>query len=125
MFNISSSEAARSNENFRQVLFTGEHTQVVAMTLKAGEDIGLETHHHNDQILWLMEGSAHITVGDEEGDARAGDIVAVPAGNRHNVANTGEGQLRLITIYGPPDHKPGTVHATKSDALKDEGPPEK
>jgi mannose-6-phosphate isomerase-like protein (cupin superfamily) len=89
MFRTNAADAARTNENFRQVLFTGDHTQLVAMTLKAGEDIGMETHHQNDQILWLMDGSAHVTVGEEEADAQAGDVIAVPAGNRHNVANTG------------------------------------
>jgi mannose-6-phosphate isomerase-like protein (cupin superfamily) len=115
---------AKANHNFRQVLFTGEHTQLVIMSLKPKEDIGLEVHHNNDQILYVVEGQGIAEINDKTKKVESGDFLAVPAGMRHNVSNAGEGDLKIVTIYGPPDHKPHTVHPTKSDALKDEGPPE-
>ena len=124
MFDLNILEEARDNDNFRKVLFTGEHTQVVVMSLKVGEDIGLETHHHNDQILLIVDGRANLQIGDAEQSAAAGGLAVVPAGTPHNVTNTGDTELKLITIYGPPDHEAGTVHATKADALEDEGPAE-
>lgn len=124
MFDTNVIQSARDNENFRTVLFTGEHSQLVVMSLNVGEDIGLETHHKNDQILLFVEGTAHVTVGEVTAEVKPNDIVAVPAGTAHNVANTSESKLKLITIYGPADHAPGTIHPTKADALKDEGPPE-
>jgi|SRR5476651_1678830 mannose-6-phosphate isomerase-like protein (cupin superfamily) len=115
---------AKENTNFREVIFTGEHSQLVIMSLAVGEDIGSEVHHKNDQILYFVEGTGRVDVNDESRDVKPGDITAVPAGSHHNVTNTGEVGLKIITIYGPADHKPGTVHVTKADALKDEGPPE-
>ena len=108
-------EAARY-ENFRTVLHTGEYTQVVAMTLAAGEDIGAEVHEVNDQVLVFTEGEARAEVGGETRTVTAGDMVVVPAGTQHNFTNTGAGVLRLLTIYGPPDHAADTVHPTKADA---------
>ena len=124
MFDTNVMQSARENENFRKVLFTGDHTQLVIMSLNIGEDIGLETHHKNDQILLFVEGSARVTVGDNTVDVKSNDIVAVPAGTPHNVANTSDAKLKIVTIYGPPDHAPGTIHKTKADAREDEGPPE-
>lgn len=124
MFDTNVIQSARENSNFRKVLFTGELSQLVVMSLDVGEDIGLETHYENDQILLFVEGTAHVMVGEDKADVRPDDMVAVPAGSSHNIINTGSSKLKLITIYGPPDHKPGTIHATKADALKDEGPPD-
>ena len=124
MFEDNVIQSAKANTNFRKVLFTGEHTQLVVMSLNPGEDIGLETHHKNDQILLFVEGTARVVVGDDEVEVQPNDIVAVPAGKTHNITNTSEERLKLVTIYAPADHKPGTVHATKADALKDEGPAE-
>lgn len=115
---------ARRNQNFRKVLFTGDHTQVVVMSLTEAEDIGLETHHENDQILYFVDGTARVQIGEEQSDLGPGDMAIVPAGTPHNVTNTGDSELKLVTVYGPPDHAPGTVHATKADAIKDEGPAE-
>jgi len=106
-----------ANEAFRSVRFTGRHTQVVAMTLQPGEDIGAEVHPDNDQVLVFTEGTARADVGDETREVSAGDLVVVPAGTRHNFTNTGSGRLRLLTIYGPPDHAPDTVHETRADAM--------
>ena len=124
MFDTDIVESARSNNNFRTVLFTGEHTQLVVMSLDVSEEIGMETHHKNDQILMFVSGTAKVTVAGATREVTDNDIVVVPAGSQHNVENTGAGKLKLVTIYGPPDHKPGTIHATKADALADEGPAE-
>lgn len=107
-------EAARS-DNFRTVLTTGEHTQVVAMTLQPGEDIGAEVHPDNDQVLIFSEGTAGAEVAGDTREVTGGDMVVVPAGTEHNFTNTGSGLLRLLTIYGPPDHAPDTVHRTKAE----------
>jgi len=120
MFAVTIAEETARNDFFRAVRFTGKHTQVVMMTLKAGEEIGAEVHPDNDQILIFTEGTARAEVGDEHRDVSAGDMVAVPAGTRHNFINTGSGPLRLMTIYGPPDHAPDTVHRTKAEALEAE-----
>jgi mannose-6-phosphate isomerase-like protein (cupin superfamily) len=116
MFAITIAQAAASSDNFRSVLDTNGHTQVVAMTLQAGEDIGSEVHPDNDQVLIFTQGSARAEVGGEARDVTAGDLVVVPAGTQHNFTNTGDGVLRLLTLYAPPDHAPDTVHRTKADA---------
>jgi mannose-6-phosphate isomerase-like protein (cupin superfamily) len=120
MFAVTMADEAARYENFRTVLNTAEHAQVVAMTLQPGEDIGAEVHPDNDQVLIFTEGSARAEVGGETREVGPGDLVVVPAGTQHNFTNTGSGQLRLLTIYGPPDHAPDTVHPTKSDAEKAE-----
>ena len=116
MFQITMREAAAEHDNFRTVLQTGQHTQVVAMTLRPGEDIGAEVHPDNDQVLVFTEGSVRAEVAGETRDVGAGDLVVVPAGTEHNFTNTGSGPVRLLTVYGPPDHASDTVHRTKADA---------
>jgi mannose-6-phosphate isomerase-like protein (cupin superfamily) len=116
MFQITMRDAAAEHDNFRTVLQTGQHTQVVAMTLQPGEDIGAEVHPDNDQVLIFTEGRLRAEVGGETRDVGAGDLVVVPAGTEHNFTNTGSGPVRLLTVYGPPDHAPDTVHRTKADA---------
>jgi mannose-6-phosphate isomerase-like protein (cupin superfamily) len=116
MFQITMRDAAAEHDNFRTVLQTGQHTQVVAMTLQAGEDIGAEVHPDNDQVLIFTEGSVRAEVGGETRDVGAGDLVVVPAGTEHNFTNSGSVPVRLLTVYGPPDHAPDTVHRTKADA---------
>jgi len=116
MFQVTMRDAAAEHDNFRTVLQTGQHTQVVAMTLQPGEDIGAEVHPGNDQVLIFTEGSLRAEVGGETRDVGAGDLVLVPAGTAHNFTNTGSGPVRLLTVYGPPDHAPDTVHRTKADA---------
>jgi len=117
MFTMTIADEAALNPHFRAVKFTGKHTQVVLMTLQAGEDIGAEVHPDNDQVLIFTEGTARAEVAGERRDVSAGDMVVVPAGTDHNFVNSGTGVLRLITIYGPPDHAPDTVHRTKAQAL--------
>lgn len=116
MFAVTLAAEAARYENFRTVLHTGKHTQVVAMTLQPGEDIGAEVHPDNDQVLVFTDGTARAEVAGETREVSAGDLVVVPAGTEHNFTNTGSGKLRLITIYGPPDHAPDTVHKTKAEA---------
>lgn len=105
-----------SNENFRKVVYTGQFAQVVLMSLKKGEEIGLEVHPHVDQFFRFEQGQGRVVVDAEEFSVADGDSVVVPAGSRHNVVNTGEGDLKLYTIYSPPNHPDATIHKTKTEA---------
>lgn len=107
------------NENFRKVLYTAEHSQLVLMSLKPGEEIGLEVHEKNDQFFRFEKGEGKVVVNDTEYSVGDGDAVIVPSGSQHNVINTGDRSLRFYTIYSPAHHRDGTVHKTKSDALAD------
>jgi mannose-6-phosphate isomerase-like protein (cupin superfamily) len=107
---------ADDSSDFRRVLWTGAHTQLVVMTIPVGEEIGSEVHDGNDQILSFVRGSGTADVAGDTRTVNAGDIVVVPAGTRHNFVNTGTEPLVLMTVYGPPDHDPGTVHRTKAEA---------
>ncbi len=107
---------ADGNDVFRRVLWTGRHTQLVVMTIPVGGSIGRETHDANDQILTFLRGRATAYVGDETREVGAGEVVVVPAGVEHDFVNAGEQPLVLSTVYGPPDHAPGTVHRTKQEA---------
>jgi mannose-6-phosphate isomerase-like protein (cupin superfamily) len=106
------------NNYFRQVLFTGKHTQLVVMCLQPGEEIGNEVHPNVDQFFRIEEGSAKfIFNGKEEHVVKAGDAVVVPAGTYHNVVNALKTKaLRLYTLYSPPNHPDGTIHKTKAEA---------
>jgi mannose-6-phosphate isomerase-like protein (cupin superfamily) len=104
------------SQDFRRVLWTGEHSQLVIMTIQPGGEIGEETHPDNDQILSFVSGSGKAVIEGEEQFVAAGDIVAVPAGTRHNFVNVGPNPLVLYTIYGPAHHAEGAVHATKEEA---------
>lgn len=113
-------EQTLANENFRQVLFTGSHAQLVVMCLHPGEEIGMEVHETVDQFFRLEEGEAKFIINDEESAATAAFAVIVPAGANHNVINTGAGKLKLYTIYSPPNHPPETIHKTKAEAMASE-----
>lgn len=106
------------NEYFRQVLFTGKYTQLVVMCLQPGEEIGNEVHHTVDQFFRIEEGEARfIFGGTEEHVVKSGDAVIVPAGTFHNVINSStKEQLKLYTLYSPPNHPDGTVHKSKEEA---------
>jgi mannose-6-phosphate isomerase-like protein (cupin superfamily) len=108
-------ELARRNEYFRQVLETGEHAQLVAMTVQPGEEIGEETHD-GDQILFFAEGEGEAILDGQSTPVRSGEYVFVPAGTLHNFVNTSSEPLRLLTTYAPPEHPHGTVHRTKAEA---------
>jgi len=106
------------NTYFRQVLFTGPHSQLVVMCLRPGEDIGDEVHPHVDQFFRIEKGEAKFVLNEkEEHSVRDGAAVVVPAGTYHNVINTSKTlELKLYTIYSPPNHPDKTVHKTKADA---------
>lgn len=108
-------ELARRNDAFRRTIVTGEHSQVVVMTIQPGDDIGEETHE-GDQILLFVEGDGSAVLNGDSERVGPGDLVFVPAGTLHNFVNEGSAPLRLVTIYAPPEHPDGTVHETKADA---------
>lgn len=107
---------AEESPDFRRVLWTGEHTQLVVMTVPPGGEIGEEIHEGVDQILTFVSGVGEAVVGGRRRKVAAGDLVAVPAGRKHNFVNTGENPLILYTVYGPPEHADRAVHHTKEQA---------
>ena len=113
-------ERALKNENFREVLYTSQHSQLVVMSLLPNEDIGLEVHEIVDQFIRIEEGEGKAILNGEEHNLASGDTVVVPAGIEHNIINTSsEKKLKLYTVYSPAHHKDGTIHRTKEDALVD------
>lgn len=109
------------NNNFRKVLYTASNMQLVLMSLKPLEDIGLEVHDENDQFFRFEEGQGKVIVGDTQYIVEADDIVIVPAGTPHNIMNISESvDLKMYTIYTPAHHKDGIVRVTKEDAIKNE-----
>ena len=110
--------ATLDNETFRTVLYTGEHLQLVLMTLQAGEEIGAEVHEDRDQFFRFEEGQGVVDIDGRENPVQDDFAVIVPAGARHNVRNTSNAPLRFYTLYGPPEHKDKVVQATKAEADK-------
>jgi mannose-6-phosphate isomerase-like protein (cupin superfamily) len=104
------------NEDFRRVLYTGRNLQLVLMTLPPGCDIGEEVHDDRDQFFRIEEGEGEIRIDGVVNRVEADFAVIVPAGARHNVINKGTAALRLYTLYGPPEHRDGVVHATREQA---------
>ena len=109
-------EEVKQNSNFRKVLYTGHHSQLVLMSLLAGEEIGMEVHPDNDQFFRFDQGEGKVIVDGNEYEVKDGDAVLVPAGAEHNVINTGSEPLRFYTIYSPPHHKDRIVRQTKKEA---------
>jgi mannose-6-phosphate isomerase-like protein (cupin superfamily) len=107
---------AKGNDAFRRVVDTGEHSQIVLMTIQPGSEIGAETHDDVDQVLVFVEGEGEADLGGETSPVAPDRLVFVPAGTRHNFRNTGSTPLRLYTVYAPPEHPDGTVHQTKAEA---------
>jgi mannose-6-phosphate isomerase-like protein (cupin superfamily) len=107
---------ARESGDFRRVVATGPRLQVVLMTLQPGEEIGEETHEHGDQVLVFVEGEGEAVIEGKASPVSAEQAVFVPEGTLHNFRNTGSGPLRIVTLYAPPEHEDGTVHATKAEA---------
>ena len=106
------------NTDFRRVLYTGKYSQLVLMNLKPMEEIGEETHEDVDQFFRFEKGQGKVTIDDVEHLVRDGDGVIVPAGARHNVVNVSKSMdLKLYTIYSPPEHQDGTIRHTKKDAM--------
>lgn len=105
------------NNDFRRVLYTGKHTQLVLMCLKPSEEIGMETHKDNDQFFRFESGDGKVVIDDVSYEVTSGDAIIVPAGAKHNVINQSDTEsLKLYTLYSPPHHKDGIVRATKTDA---------
>ena len=113
---------AEESADFRRVLWTGEHTQLVIMTIPVDGEIGEEVHEV-DQILTFVSGTGKAKVGGQEKNVAQGDLVVVPAGKKHNFVNNGVNPLVLYTVYGPPEHADKAVHTTKeeADALEEAG----
>jgi mannose-6-phosphate isomerase-like protein (cupin superfamily) len=106
------------NDNFRKVLYTGKHSQLVLMALKANEEIGMEVHADNDQFFRFEKGQGKVIIDGNEYEVTDGSAVVVPAGAQHNVVAGADG-LKLYTIYSPAHHKDGVVRATKAEAEAD------
>jgi len=109
--------ATRTNTNFRQVLYTGKHSQLVLMSLNPNEEIGMETHSDNDQFFRFELGQGKCIIDGNEYSVKDGDAVIVPAGAMHNIINVSTTEpLKLYTIYSPAHHKDGVIRATKAEA---------
>ena len=116
-FSTNIEEAALANQNFRQVLYTAKHSQLVLMSLKPGEEIGSEVHPDNDQFFRFEQGQGKCVIDGHEYEVRDGSAIVVPAGAEHNVINVSDAQtLKLYTIYSPAHHQDGIVRATKAEA---------
>jgi mannose-6-phosphate isomerase-like protein (cupin superfamily) len=115
-------QATLDNKTFRTVLFTGEYMQLTVMSLAPGEDIGREVHPDHDQFLRIERGRGRLELSEsEDSTGETQDVeddwaIIVPAGLWHNVVNTGDSELKVYSLYAPPEHPPGTVHRTKADA---------
>ena len=106
-----------NNSYFRKVLFTGKHCQLVVMSLGPGEDIGEEIHDNVDQFFRIEEGEAKVIIDSEEFNAKGDDVIIIPAGSKHNLINTSKDKnLKLYTIYSPPNHPDGTINKDKKEA---------
>lgn len=112
-------ETTLTNTDFRRVLFTAPHSQLVVMSIMPGEEIGEETHDGTDQFIRFESGEGVVVLDGEEHTVKADDAVVIPSGTKHNVKNAGSEDLKLYTIYSPAEHLDGTVHHTKAEALAD------
>jgi mannose-6-phosphate isomerase-like protein (cupin superfamily) len=110
----------RRNTSFREVVSTGPHAQVVVMSIPPAGEIGEEVHPGVDQVLVFVEGEGMAVLDGQRTTLMPGSLVHVPAGTRHNFLNLGSVDLKLYTVYAPPQHAPGTVHRTKADADADD-----
>lgn len=119
-YTINIEEKTLQNENFREVLFTAQHSQLVVMSLQPNEEIGEEVHEIVDQFIRVEQGEGMAILDGEEHVLTDGSAVVVPAGTKHNIINTSsEKKLKLYTIYSPAHHRDKTIHKTKQDALQD------
>ena len=110
-------EKSLANKYFREVLFTATHSQLVVMSLRPGEEIGLETHDDRDQFIRVEAGTGKAILNGEENELADGSAVVIPAGTQHNIVNTSRTDaLKLYTIYSPPEHPDGTIHKNKAEA---------
>lgn len=109
-------DRAEENRDFRRVLYTGKHMQLVLMSLQPGEDIGEETHTDVDQFFRVEKGEGEVLIDGRTTKIESDMAIIVPAGARHNIRNIGDKPLKLYSLYGPPNHADGTVHVTKAVA---------
>lgn len=112
-------ETARANHFFRMVVATGTHAQVVVMSIPVGGEIGEEVHDSVDQVIAVVDGSADAVIEGDPSPMGPGGLLHVPAGTRHNVVNRGTTDLKLYTVYAPPQHAHGTIHRTREEAEAD------
>jgi len=113
-------EKTLENENFRKVIYTAKHGQIVLMKLLPKEEIGMEVHESSDQFFRVEKGEGKVIINGEEHFIKDGSAILVPAGDNHNVINTSsDSSLKLYTIYMPPHHRDGVVHETKAEAEAD------
>lgn len=117
VFNGNIRKLAKANNDFRREILTNARSQVVLMCLQPGEDIGEEIHADNDQLLVLVKGKGEVLLEGTTSSVEKGALISVPAGIRHNLVNTGDSPIHLYTVYAPPETAPGTVHATKAEAM--------
>ena len=109
-------DLTEGNTDFRRVLYTGQRLQLVLMALQPGEEIGAEVHGDTDQFFRVEKGKGEVVIDGKSTKIKSDMAIIVPAGARHNIKNTGDKPLKLYTLYAPPEHIDGTVHATKADA---------
>jgi mannose-6-phosphate isomerase-like protein (cupin superfamily) len=109
-------DRAEENRDFRHVLYTGPHMQLVVMSLEPGEEIGEETHEGTDQFFRVEEGKGEVWIDGRASRIESDVAIVVPAGAKHNIKNTGHKPLKLYTLYAPPQHPDGTVHHTRAEA---------
>lgn len=109
-------QQTQANDDFRRVLYTGPHMQLVLMALPPGEEIGAEVHQDTDQFFRVEGGTGVVVIDGRESPIESETAIVVPAGARHNIRNTGNEPLRIYTLYAPPEHADGTVHRTRADA---------
>ena len=120
-FNANIEKLTLESSNFRQVLYTGKHSQLVLMSLKPKEEIGMEIHPDNDQFFRFEKGTGKCVIDGNEYEVSDGAAIVVPAGAEHNVINVSDSEnLKLYTIYSPAHHKDGIVRATKEEAQANE-----
>ena len=120
-FNINIEQATLENENFRKVLYTGKNSQLVLMSLRPMEEIGMEVHPENDQFFRFEKGQGKCIIDGNEYEVTDGSAIVVPAGAEHNIINISETEeLKLYTIYSPAHHKDGIIRATKQEAMDNE-----
>ncbi|MBU3964529.1 cupin domain-containing protein [Patescibacteria group bacterium] len=120
-FNSNIEKDTLENNNFRKVLYTGKHSQLVLMSLKPKEEIGMEVHPDNDQFFRFEKGQGKCIIDGNEYEVTDGSAIVVPAGAQHNIINISDSEeLNLYTIYSPAHHKDGIIRATKEEAESNE-----
>lgn len=115
-YSIDIERATVANTDYRRVLFTGEHMQLVLMSIPPGEELGMERHPGLDQFIRFEAGTGRVIMSGEAYPVEDGSAIVIPGGVQHDIINTGDVPLKLYTLYSPPEHPPGTVHRTKADA---------